>query len=430
MSGFSELVKNFGKTRDYIRDFFIYGYMQRGDFSGKSSRTYDDEKRRTENWLGNCLTHDDSVRGRQISISVESGHIFENPLYQAYEAKSFTDNDIRLHFLLSDLLADGKPRSLREIVAELDAAYGIFFDEQTVRGKLKEYAQEGMIFTQKQGKTLIYRQSCDFLEDWLKKYPGLENALCFSSLDDVFGVIGYQILQKTGIKNNIFLRKHNYIVHTLEDEMLLILCEALAQKRRIKLRRISVRAKNTADGVYTESVVIPMQISTSVQTGRRYLVAFSPKMHHFQAIRLDTVQAVRLGTKEPEYDVFYQEFLQKSQHVFGVSYESGEKAQKTEPLSVTIAYDPETEAHIPVRLFREKRIGIVQKEPFLSENGKKLLTVTIDAADPNECMQWVKSFIGRIVAVRGGTSALRRRFISDIQRMNRMYGGEENDAVS
>ncbi len=45
MSGFSELIKNFDKTRDYIRDFFIYGFKVRNDFDRKSLRTYDDEKR-------------------------------------------------------------------------------------------------------------------------------------------------------------------------------------------------------------------------------------------------------------------------------------------------------------------------------------------------------------------------------------------------
>ena len=102
MSGFSELIKNFGKTRDYVRDFFIYGCKVRNDFDKKSARTYDDEKRRVESWMGDCIRYDDSVRGRQVSISVDCGKIPENPLYNAYYARSFTDNDIRLHFLLTD----------------------------------------------------------------------------------------------------------------------------------------------------------------------------------------------------------------------------------------------------------------------------------------------------------------------------------------
>ena len=134
MAGFSELIKSFEKTRDYIRDFFIYGFKVRGDFARMSGRTYDDEKRRAESWLGDVLRSDDSVRGRQISISVDCGHIFENPLCQAYGAKSFTDNDIRLHMLLLDLLADGQTRTLNEIVDVLLTDYDAEFEPQTVRG--------------------------------------------------------------------------------------------------------------------------------------------------------------------------------------------------------------------------------------------------------------------------------------------------------
>ena len=80
MAGFSELIKNFDKTRDYVRDFFIYGCKVRSDFDRKSIRTYGDEKRRVESWMGDYMRYDDSLRGRSVSISVDSGHIPENPL--------------------------------------------------------------------------------------------------------------------------------------------------------------------------------------------------------------------------------------------------------------------------------------------------------------------------------------------------------------
>ena len=95
MGSFSELIKNFDKTRSYVRDFFIYGYKVRSDFSVKSSRTYDDEKRRVESWLGDYISYSTSERGKQTCISVDSSHIAENPLYNAYYSKSFTANDIR-----------------------------------------------------------------------------------------------------------------------------------------------------------------------------------------------------------------------------------------------------------------------------------------------------------------------------------------------
>ena len=79
MAGFSELIKNFEKARDYLRDFYICGYKVRGDFNKKSSRTYDDEKRRAESWLGEYLRYDDLSRGRQVSISLDSSRISVMP---------------------------------------------------------------------------------------------------------------------------------------------------------------------------------------------------------------------------------------------------------------------------------------------------------------------------------------------------------------
>ena len=147
MSSFSELIKNFHKTRSYVRDFFIYGYKVRSDFSRKSSRTYDDEKRRVESWLGDYISYSTSERGKQTCICVDSGHIAENPLYNAYYSKSFTANDIRLHFFILDILSDSYQLSLKEICNAIDQRFNAVFDVQTIRLKLKEYSPEKPLTT-------------------------------------------------------------------------------------------------------------------------------------------------------------------------------------------------------------------------------------------------------------------------------------------
>ena len=155
MAGFSELIKNFDKTRDYVRDFFIYGCKVRSDFSRKSSRTYDDEKRRGESWMSDYMRYDDSVRGRQVYISADTGHISENPLYSAFYSRSFTDNDIKLHFLLTDILSDGGSFTLKELTDILNSEYGQLFDEQTIRNKLREYVEEGIVCAGKKERPCI-----------------------------------------------------------------------------------------------------------------------------------------------------------------------------------------------------------------------------------------------------------------------------------
>ncbi|HWT76635.1 MAG TPA: hypothetical protein VN258_18200 [Mobilitalea sp.] len=89
MSEFSELIKNFDKIRDYMRDFYIYGFKTRSDFQYKSLRTYDNERRRIESWLGDLIRFDTSKKGKQIAISLDSGQLSANPLYKAHKFKGY-----------------------------------------------------------------------------------------------------------------------------------------------------------------------------------------------------------------------------------------------------------------------------------------------------------------------------------------------------
>ena len=104
MSSYSELIKNFEKIRAYMRDFYVYGFKSRDDYQKKSARSYDDERRRLESWLGEHMSFVRTPEGKNVFISIDSRTIRHNPLYNAWKAKSFTDGDITLHFLLFDLL--------------------------------------------------------------------------------------------------------------------------------------------------------------------------------------------------------------------------------------------------------------------------------------------------------------------------------------
>ena len=105
MSEFQELIKNFDKCRDYIRDFFVYGFKSRKDFTGKSARTYDDERRRITDWLGDIVHEDisDATSEKNLSLQVTPNLLATNPLYRVWQTRSFTDNDVRLFFRLPEM---------------------------------------------------------------------------------------------------------------------------------------------------------------------------------------------------------------------------------------------------------------------------------------------------------------------------------------
>lgn len=49
---YSELIKNLERIRDYMREFYVYGFKSREEYDAKSARSYDNERRRIESWMG------------------------------------------------------------------------------------------------------------------------------------------------------------------------------------------------------------------------------------------------------------------------------------------------------------------------------------------------------------------------------------------
>ena len=69
---FSELIKNFGNIRSYMRDFYVYGFKSREDYTSKSLRSYDDSRRRIESWLYDFMSFNYTPDGKNVFISVDS----------------------------------------------------------------------------------------------------------------------------------------------------------------------------------------------------------------------------------------------------------------------------------------------------------------------------------------------------------------------
>ena len=105
---FNELIKSFDNIRQMMRDFYVFGFKSRADFADKSARSYDNERRRIESWLGEYMYFRQNAGGKNCFISVDSRKISHNPFYKALKAKSFTANDIMLHFFLLDILQPGE----------------------------------------------------------------------------------------------------------------------------------------------------------------------------------------------------------------------------------------------------------------------------------------------------------------------------------
>lgn len=408
---YNELIKNFERIRDYMRQFYVYGFKSRTEYDQKSSRSYDNERRRIESWLGAYMSFRQDANGKNVFLSVDSRSISQNPLHNAFKAKSFTPGDITLHFYLMDLLADGNQYSTKEIVTILSESYYSCFenieepDESTVRKKLKEYVSLGLLKSEKQGRELLFSRNEDHinLNSW-------KDAIDFYTEADPLGVIGSYFSNSEA--DGPFRFKHHYILHTLDSQILCDILLAVSEKRYID---ITIHGKrNNSERKY---LVYPLKIYISTQTGRQYLLGYQPYRKKPVFYRLDNIHAVKMmdtAENPAEIEKICEPFYD---NLWGASLGNADKTDHIEMIIKASSY----EKYIVERLEREKRNGIVEKI------GSDTYRYTATVYDATELVPWLRTFIGRIVQLKCSNSFVTDTFYQDLDEMVKLYGGDEND---
>lgn len=410
---YSELVKNFNRIRDYMREFYVYGFKSREEYTRKSARSYDDERRRIESWLGDYMGFRQNADGKNVFISIDSRAASHNPLYKAWKTKSFTDGDITLHFILMDIFASAqKALSLTEITEQIDEYLSVFpepktFDVSTVRKKLNEYISEGIVLGEKQGKSMYYSwtmEKCDLDRDILDFFS--EIAPC--------GVIGSFLLDQVKEQDSHFSFKHHYITSAMDSEILCSVFMAIREKRSVILETYNRHKERVS-----ESHVVPLRVMVSAQSGRQYLIAYAPRFRRILSFRTDHIASVKIGEVSERFDQMRQKLDEMQKHMWGVSTQN-RWGNRMEHVEFTIRYGA-GEKHIPKRLEREKRCGTVE---HLDENTSKF---TADVYDASELIPWIRTFICRITEIHTSNEKLEKQFQEDIKAMYALYGLEDGE---
>lgn len=409
---YSELIKNFAKIREYVSQFYIYGFKSRSEYTAKSARSYDNERRRIESWLGEHMQFRKDGNDKYSFLAMDSRAISHNPLYNAFKAKSFTENDINLHFYLLDILAEGEEKSFREILDSITDDYLSLFenaselDESTVRKKLKEYEKLGLIKNRKSGRELLYSRVDDKvdLESW-------KEAASFFSEEDPLGVVGSFILDKYPSVSDDFTFKHHYILHALESEILETLFEAMREHRSTELS-IYIPRK---DNIRTHTI-LPLKIYCSTQSGRRYVLGYQYSFRKMVFFRLDNIKKVKLLEVDERYDEHFANAEKFKHNVWGVATNS---RRSLDHIEMTIFVD-DNEEYIINRLDREKRYG------RLDAIDSHHYRFVADVYDAMEMMPWIRTFTGRITKLECTNRAVVDTFYADFAEMVKMYGGDEN----
>ncbi len=416
---YSELIKSFERIRDYMRQFYVYGFKSRDEYDAKSARSYDNERRRIESWLGDYMAFRQDFLGKNVFISVDSRAIPGNPLYSAFKTKSFTDGDITFHFYIMDLLKGDVEMSIHEIVDAISDRYlsvfntAITVDDSTVRKKLKEHEALGLLESRKYGRKLVYCRTKDSeidLDSW-------RDAISFFSEADPLGVVGSFLLDKFpgGSSEAVhFGFKHHYILHALDSEVLCSILLAINDNRCLELTIHSARNS----GEEKTHTVFPVKIYVSTQSGRQYLLCYHYRFRKPMFFRIDSIRSAVAGSveKSPEkYSKWYDQF---KDNLWGVSSGMGHTVEHIE-MTIHIA---DNEGYILDRLEREKRCG---KIDIVDDH---TCVFSADIYDATEMLPWIRTFIGRIEKLQCSNTHVTGTFYADLDAMTAMYGGD-TDAV-
>lgn len=416
---YAELIKNFGRIRDYMREFYVYGFKSREAYDQKSGRSYDNERRRIASYLSGYMQFRRAPNGKTVFLSIDSRAVPHNPLYQALKAKSFTSGDITLHFILLDLLySPNISLTLHEITERIDADYlshfhdPLLFDESTIRKKLKEYGAAGLITKRTHGRQVLYSRA-DAVE-----WPEFSDALHFFSEVAPCGAVGSFLLDQYQTAEGILSFKHHYITHALDSEVLCQVLDAISQQRRITMANHSRRAD--ADRVLE---LTPLRVFASVQNGRQYVLGYDPVLRQIKSYRLDYIRAINPGVPAPDFDGLRAKLDRMRRHMWGVV--AGKDERKTEHVAFTI-WIGAGEEHIARRLQREKRCGTVERLDH------QTCRFTADVYDTNEMVPWIRTFLCRILQMNFSNRTVENQFKADLEAMYQLYEieGSPDDAVS
>lgn len=412
-----DLIKKYNLVRDYMREFFVYGFKYRGNIGEKSDRTYDDRKRQIESWLGDYMSFKQSASGKAQFISVDSREVVHNPLYKAFKSSSFTTNDILLHFCILDMLTESEGMSISDITDMLHYDYfdemnqDILIDEKTIRIKLQDYEKLG-ILTKRTGarKKQYYSLAVNRvdLRSWF-------DAIAFFSETNPLGVIGSFLLDKRELEGYepSFWFKNHYMLYAMDSEIVENIFEAIHEKKFLVITTIGKKKQKNKIEVF------PIKLYVSTQNGREYLLCHETGGSGIIFVRLDNIREISVKGKCDHYQEYENEYESSKAYLWGVIAGNAKDIAHIE-MTVQVA---DNEDFIVNRLEREKRNGHVYK---LNDHQYKY---AVDTYDAMELIPWIRTFIGRIDKLESSNAYLKKKFDEDMEKMYSMYLGGDDSAI-
>lgn len=292
---------------------------------------------------------------------------------------------------------------------------------QTVRRKCNAYHKEGLLNKEKNGKTVVFSLDNSPVL-WLKSNKNILDALSFYQMAGSFGMTANYLLEHLDSENQTFRVKHSFFVHTLEDEVLFAILNAMNEKMSVMLE-----TRSSKNGMENTAFCVPLQIFTSTRSGRRFLCGYVNKSRRFSCYRLDTVKRVTPMEKAGDYDELLNKLNANREKLWGVSFQ-GKSRNHLDRLTLTLKVMEPSENYIVDRLKREGRGGTVTK------TDENIYQYETEVFDCNEMLPWIRTFTGRILSLKCTDESVEKRFYQDLQTMYGMYriedfGNEDKDEM-
>lgn len=404
MQKIPELIKNIEHLRDVVREFFVFGYKSRSEYDKKHLRTYDLEKSRIESLLNPFLESSSDKSGKRYRLSIDSAETPQNPFFRLFKVKSFTKNDIVLHFIILDAFQDLAEASLSEFADYISSHYNVCdIDANTIRNKLNEYVDLGILDVKEKGNKLIYVLSQG--ANWQNID---QEILHFFSEKDILGLVGsYLSDRKEEASRPVIYFKNHYFFSALDDLLLIQIFDYI-QERRV------VHVYNKAFAGDEERNILIFKLLINRQNGRRYIAAFDYDEQIYLTFRLDYIKELSPRDEFCDaalFDSLKAKLEERLSYTWNVNYHSL-NGERTELIDVDMKIRiSEGETEVFERLNREKRHGSVH------DLGKGIYRFHIQVYDVSEMYPWLKTFIGRIISLDISNPEMQRRFFADFSKM-------------
>ena len=385
---FNISITSYGKLRDYLRYFFIYGCYSREDFDNIryfSSRKYDDELRRVRTILGDKYLKE-TIRDREKYISLDYSYYdtVENYLVETYLIRSYTHLSLSIFFNSYIILWENEELTLDEINEKIEGKISIERDlKSTTRRILEDMVSKGIIEKCKVNNRVLYKRKEDIFKNISDdELEALYFSVCFFSQvqyplslgkylkDSLYRYIKYVRNIDIDSVEELYLFKYSNFQQVIDEEIVWKLEHIIRNGNKVKFNYFKDR------GVEKQIVGFPIKIIWNNNYGKWYVKIITEKEDLITLKVEDIINIKKLKDKISSEEL--------KQTITRLEYKNEKKLKK-----VKVLFRVETYNRRNFLLDKVKRKNLNGKIELIDEH-KFIYTIYTD--DWEGLKPWIMSF--------------------------------------